>query len=84
VIPYRFEVDHLCKVKHCVNPDHLEAVTPKENVHRSDNTAGLNFRKKVCMRGHNDWRVDKKGRFCVTCKNEWERNHRRWKTMNQQ
>lgn len=28
-------IDHLCRVRCCVNPDHLEVVTPKENLHRS-------------------------------------------------
>lgn len=29
------ELDHLCRVTECVNPDHLEAVTHTENVRRS-------------------------------------------------
>lgn len=28
-------LDHLCSVRHCVNPAHLEPVTARENVHRS-------------------------------------------------
>ena len=29
-------VDHLCRVRHCVNPEHLEAVTQRENIRRGD------------------------------------------------
>lgn len=29
-------LDHLCKVRNCCNPDHLEPVTVKENTHRGD------------------------------------------------
>jgi hypothetical protein len=32
------EIDHLCRVPLCVNPDHLEAVTRAENVRRSSAT----------------------------------------------
>jgi hypothetical protein len=30
-IPEGYHIDHLCRVRHCVNPDHLEAVTPSQN-----------------------------------------------------
>jgi len=34
-IPPGLVIDHLCQVKCCVNPSHLEAVTQPENVRRS-------------------------------------------------
>lgn len=34
-IPAGLEIDHLCAVRHCVNPDHLEAVTHAENLRRA-------------------------------------------------
>lgn len=40
-IPEGMELDHLCRVKSCVNPDHMEPVTPAVNVRRS-RTAKLN------------------------------------------
>lgn len=32
------QLDHRCRVRHCVNPGHLEPVTPTENVHRGLST----------------------------------------------
>ena len=34
-IPSGFQLDHLCRTRRCVNPDHLEPVLPKVNVRRS-------------------------------------------------
>lgn len=33
-IPEGLVIDHLCRVRHCVNPAHLEAVTDEENRNR--------------------------------------------------
>lgn len=45
-IPADMEIDHLCRVKLCVNPEHLEAVTPQENMRRVAEA------RKACRRGH--------------------------------
>lgn len=34
-IPEGLELDHLCRVRECVNPDHLEPVTSAQNAYRS-------------------------------------------------
>jgi len=51
-IPEGFEVDHLCRVRDCVNPDHLEAVTPRENWRRACSPSRLNSLKMQCPQGH--------------------------------
>jgi hypothetical protein len=38
LIPDGLELDHLCRVRHCVNPEHLEPVTRRENVRRGKRT----------------------------------------------
>lgn len=51
-IPDGLTIDHLCKVKTCVNPAHLEPVSMRENVLRSNGPAAINARKTHCQRGH--------------------------------
>lgn len=68
-IPVGMEVDHLCRVRCCVNPAHLEVVTSDENHFRT--------RKKNCMHGHplsgdnlRIWKSPATGyaqRICITC-----------------
>lgn len=59
-------IDHLCMIKHCVNPLHLEPVTIGENVLRGNNRAAVNARKIVCWRGH-ELTQGKKQRYCKKC-----------------
>ena len=72
-IPDGLELDHLCRVRRCVRPEHMEAVTHAENVRR-----GNGGRKPAtsCPRGHryegaNVYvRPDGRGRGCRTCRKE--------------
>ena len=45
-------IDHLCRNPGCVRPDHLEAVTMRENVLRGDGPTARNARKTHCIHGH--------------------------------
>lgn len=45
-------LDHLCRVRHCVNPDHLEVVTRGENTLRGESPHAKNKRKTHCPAGH--------------------------------
>ena len=46
-IPDGMTIDHLCRVRSCVNPDHLEPVTATENVRRSPLVTPTH-----CVNGH--------------------------------
>lgn len=51
-IPAGMTLDHLCRVRLCVNPDHMEVVTNKENVLRGHGVTANNAAKTHCKHGH--------------------------------
>ena len=51
-IPQGKVLDHLCRVRQCVNPSHLEPVTDGINFLRSLHSNAITFRTNVCKRGH--------------------------------
>ncbi len=73
-IPAGMQIDHLCGNKPCVRPDHLEAVTPRENMRRGATLAAANALKTHCPQGHeydelNTYRrPDKYERGCRICR----------------
>jgi hypothetical protein len=79
--PVVLGLDHLCRVRHCVNPDHLEPVTAKINTRRGN--TGLNHRSKThCVRGHefnseNTTIRSNGARRCRLCQREHNRNRKR-------
>ena len=71
-IPPDLELDHLCRVPACVNPAHLEAVTPRVNTLRGLGPAALNSQKTHCPQGHpydteNTFLRTSGRRLCRTC-----------------
>lgn len=52
LIPSGCELHHLCETPVCVNPDHLEPVTHRENLRRGSGWSGKNAQKSHCLKGH--------------------------------
>mgnify|MGYP001582768879 CR=1 FL=1 len=68
-IPVGLEPDHLCRVRHCANPWHLELVTRRENFLRGEHPTAVRFRSGLCKYGHSmaDAYRDRGARACRTC-----------------
>lgn len=90
-IPRGLVLDHLCRNPACIRPDHLEAVTQKENVLRSQGTGAKFARRKRCLKGHpfteeNTFiRTDGGARKCRKCMKEYaktkDQEKSRWSRM---
>lgn len=66
------QIDHLCRVKRCVNPQHMEPVTPRVNTMRGFSPSAINARKEYCPRNHrydlmNTYFTKAGGRHCRAC-----------------
>lgn len=68
-----FVIDHVCRNRSCVNPEHLREVTSRVNIlFNSEGLASINSRKTHCSKGHiynlKNTRVTKQGgRWCRVC-----------------
>lgn len=73
-IPPGLTIDHLCRQTLCINPDHLEAVTLKENILRGTSPSAINARRTLCSRGH-EFSQNGKHRRCAECKRTMQRRN---------
>ena len=51
-IPKGLTLDHLCRMRCCVNPDHLEPIKQRENVLRGAGIPAQRFQQTHCVNGH--------------------------------
>jgi hypothetical protein len=89
-VPDGLVLDHLCRNRWCVNPEHLEAVTSRENIERG-NKAGRPP-KTHCIRGHaftpENTRMANTRRWtqqvCLACRRIRDRQYRAQKSTSTQ
>lgn len=77
-IPKGLTIDHLCRNRGCVNPEHLEPVTHRINILRGDSISAKHAKKTHCIHGHpfdsvNTYYRLTGGRTCKTCRTQRER-----------
>lgn len=80
-IPDGLQVDHLCRVRRCVNPAHLRLLTGRENKLAGDTINARNAAKTHCPKNHpydavNTYLTPDGRRDCRTCRSEAGRRSR--------
>ena len=81
LIPVGLQTDHLCRVRPCVRPAHIELVTSRENTLRGEGIAAKRARQTHCLRGHpftaeNTYLCSNGTRRCKVCQRETLRQWR--------
>lgn len=89
-IPPNMTIDHICRHRNCVNPNHLRILSKGENMLAGNNIQAQNKRKTHCKRGHPlkgrflqiVYRGDRIERHCRECKRLWMAEYRTSKRLN--
>jgi hypothetical protein len=74
-------IDHVCRNRKCINPEHLRCVSNRENVlENSESAAAKNLKKTHCIRGHllagtNLRKMKKSGRECKICHDNYMKTY---------
>ncbi|MBS7545076.1 HNH endonuclease signature motif containing protein [Ancylobacter oerskovii] len=81
------EIDHICRNRGCINPEHLRAVPHRENMRVSNTAMGRNAAKLFCKRGHpfegSNLIITPRGaRQCRACVNMLARKYKARKRAN--
>lgn len=80
-IPAKLTLDHVCRVRCCVNPDHLEVVTLRANILRGRSFSAVNSKKSHCPQGHPYNKANtcnyRGQRRCRTCNNIRRQQYRK-------
>jgi len=86
-IPSGLTIDHLCRVRQCCNPIHLEVTTYQVNILRGNNMAAQYARRTHCPNNHEytpentAGRSGKTERICRTCRNAKAREYAQKKRL---
>lgn len=73
-VPEGMVLDHLCRIRCCVNPAHLEPVTFGTNILRGDAPTIVSHRLGKCLRCDSDLSVNRRGDgYCRPCSLKYHR-----------
>ena len=77
-VPAGCELDHKCRNRRCVNPEHVEPVPHRVNILRGEGRTAVQARKTHCSKGHPLVRT-RSQRRCLICKAERAQRPRTWR-----